>query len=258
MAALYDDNCGTITATYTGKTPGTNTNCSWSFTYHFTIDDGCGNDVTCDVVYSGGDTEDPALVDPLVSCTSLNSANNNWCLTVADAFDANTLESAVAALYDDNCGTITATYTGKTPGTNTNCSWSFTYHFTIDDGCGNDVTCDVVYSGGDTEDPALVDPLVSCTSLNSANNNWCLTVADAFDANTLESAVAALYDDNCGTITATYTGKTPGTNTNCSWSFTYHFTIDDGCGNDVTCDVVYSGGDTEDPALVDPLVSCQA
>ena len=109
---------------------------------------------TCDVVYSGGDTEDPALVDPLVSCTSLNSANNNWCLTVADAFDANTLESAVAALYDDNCGTITATYTGKTPGTNTNCSWSFTYHFTIDDGCGNDVTCDVVYSGGDTEDPA--------------------------------------------------------------------------------------------------------
>ena len=63
---------------------------------------------------------------------------------------AASLESDVAALYTDNCGPVTASLSGTTPGTtNDNCSWTFTYEYEIDDNCGNTVTCQVERSGGD-------------------------------------------------------------------------------------------------------------
>jgi hypothetical protein len=261
VQALYTDLCGSVTASYTGKTPGgSNSDCSWSFTYHFNIEDDCNNSLTCDVTHSGGDTEDPALIDPQVTCASLNTANHNECLSAATSWDATQIEASVAALYDDNCdASVTATLINTVAGSNnSDCNWIFTYTYQIEDNCNNSVTCDVTRSGGDTEDPALIDPQVTCASLNTANHNECLSAATSWDATQIEASVAALYDDNCdASVTATLINTVAGSNnSDCNWIFTYTYQIEDNCNNSVTCDVTRSGGDTEDPALIDPQVTC--
>ena len=48
------------------------------------------------VVYEGGDTEVPTLVDPATDCSSLDIVNVNECLDDATAYDATVLEGDVA------------------------------------------------------------------------------------------------------------------------------------------------------------------
>ncbi|MBK9338510.1 MAG: HYR domain-containing protein [Lewinellaceae bacterium] len=254
--AFLADNCGTPTV---NQSPPANMPLSGhndSEVVTLTADDGNGNTDYCSFTVTLVDDTPPALISPGMDCSTLNTTNNNVneCLLAAMAFDATTLEAAVANLYSDNCGTVTATWTGTTPGgNNTNCSWSFTYEFTISDGItANDVTCTVTRSGGDEISPALINQQADCSTLDIPNVDECLSAAALFDAATLESSVAALYSDNCGgTVTATLTGTTPGgSNSNCSWSFTYTFTISDGCpANNVTCTVTRSGSDQTIPVI---------
>ncbi|WP_035656451.1 T9SS type A sorting domain-containing protein, partial [Flavobacterium enshiense] len=195
VAALYQDNCDTsVTATLTNTTPGAeNSDCSWSFTYEYTIVDNCNNSVTCQVEYSGGDNEAPTLVDADIDCSSLNQSNLNQCLSAAEAFDASTLAASVAALYQDNCDTsVTATHTFTTPGTgNSNCSWSFTYEFTIVDNCQNSVTCNVEYNGGDNEAPTI--PLNTTFSLSVDKTSlW------PPNHKMVDIAITTNASDNCG------------------------------------------------------------
>jgi hypothetical protein len=96
------------------------------------------------------------LTDPEVGCESLNQENLEWNLAQAEAFDASSLESIVAALYQDNCGgTVTALLTSSLPDqSNTDQLWFYFYIFTITDVCNNSVVCVVMYSGGvETQEP---------------------------------------------------------------------------------------------------------
>ena len=228
-------------------------NCNEPYTLSLTVTNNvtqCSS--TCSKEVNVNDTEGPYLIDPLNTSASLDSKDNNWCLEVADAFDGSTLQYDVKALYSDNWTAVSAICTGKSAGAdNSNCIWTFTYHFTVQDECFNSTTCDVTYSGGDTEEPVLKDPLVTAATLNSENMNQCLGEADAYDAAELQKAVEFLYQDNCSNATAKYTGKTSGdSNSDCNWIFTYHFTVSDECGKSTVCDVVYSGGDTEKPVAL--------
>lgn len=258
VAALYTDNCGSVNVEHSSTTPGSNSDCDWSFTYEFTISDDCNNTTTCQVIYSGGDGEAPQLVNSENDCSSLDLPDQPICLSEASSFDASTLEPDVAILYTDNCGSVTVALTNTTPGeTNTDCSWTFTYEFTISDDCENTTTCQVTYSGGDDQAPIPAGEL-DCSSLDMPGQTICLSSAIAFDPTTLESAVANLYSDNCGTVSAVYDNTTPGSNTECDWSFTYEFIISDACNNSTTCQVVYSGGDSEAPQLVDSEIDCSS
>src|SRR4030095_12094060 len=256
--ALYTDNCDAdVTVTLTGTTPGVgNTDCSWTYTYEYTIEDNCENTTTCEVTVSGGDTEAPHLVNPLIDCSSLDLTDQNLC---ADDFNGASLTDEVDALYTDNCDAdVTVTLTGTTPGVgNTDCSWTYTYEYTIEDNCENTTTCEVTVSGGDTEAPHLVNPLIDCSSLDLTDQNLC---ADDFNGASLTAEVDALYTDNCDAdVTVTLTGTTPGVgNTDCSWTYTYEYTIEDNCENTTTCEVTVSGGDTEAPHLVNPLIDCSS
>lgn len=131
-------------------------NCNEPFILSLTVNNlYCSS--TCSKEVNVNDTEVPFLVDDEVTPASLNISGVNECLGTAVQWDASVLEASVAALYTDNCGTVGATYTGKTAGAeNSDCSWTFTYHFTIQDGCFNSTTCDVFYSGGDNENPVAV------------------------------------------------------------------------------------------------------
>ncbi len=216
----------------------------------------------CSFTVTVVDNEAPVLIDPSVDCGSLNESDINMCLSEAEAFDPNTLESSVAALYKDNCpGTVVATYVSTSPHTgNNDCEWSFKYIFNIEDIVGNITSCEVYYSGSDQTAPNLINVAETCSSLDIEDVNECLDVAAVWDATQLEDEVAALYEDNCGDpVVATLTGTTPGVdNDDCDWTFTYNYKIEDDCGNFVSCDVVRSGSDQTAPNLIDVAETCSS
>ena len=151
--------------------------------YTYTVTDGC-NPVDVDVTYTGGDTEAPKLTGTLPG-----GAQGNVCLSAAPAAPTG---ATIAALYTDNCGTVTATLKSTTPSGD-NCSWTVKYTYTVTDGC-NPVDVDVTYTGGDTEAPKLTGTLPG-----GAQGNVCLSAAPAAPTG---ATIAALYTDNCGTVTA--------------------------------------------------------
>jgi hypothetical protein len=108
---------------------------------------------------SAQDVTPPVLINPEITCSSLNQINVAGCYRSALEFDGNRLDADVAALYTDPSLPVTATllYVTADPG-NGYCSWIYTYTFKIQDGVGNFVTCDVVYSGSDNILPTFTVP----------------------------------------------------------------------------------------------------
>ena len=258
VKALYTDVCGSeITVTLESSGPnGENTDCNWSFKYIYRIQDACGNFTFCNVIYSGGDATPPYLDEPLEDCATLNETDVNECLSVATSFDPNDLLFDVGSLYTDNCdANLTVAWLETIEGVeNSDCSWSFTYRFTITDNCQLSTICEVVRSGGDSEHPMLMDPDETCSSLDDDDINACLADAENLGGASLEGAIKLLYQDNCDpNFTVEYTGKTSGPlNDDCAWTFTYDYLIKDGCGNSTTCSVTFSGGDLEAPTFTVP------
>ncbi len=237
IAALYSDNCGSVTATLMGSAV-VGTDCGWTATYTYSIEDECGNlapDAV--VVYTGADTQAPILTGVLPG-----GAQGNVCMAAAPAAPG---EAAIAALYSDNCGSVTATLMGSAV-VGTDCGWTATYTYSIEDECGNlapDAV--VVYTGADTQAPILTGVLPG-----GAQGNVCMAAAPAAPG---EAAIAALYSDNCGSVTATLMGSAV-VGTDCGWTATYTYSIEDECGNlapDAV--VVYTGADTQAPILTGVL-----
>lgn len=254
VAALYEDACGgTVTATYDdGETlkanlteDAPNSDCAWSFTYSFIVEDACGNSTLCSVTRSGGDTEDPVLVGT-TTCYDLTPGFQNLC---NGAYDPTGLYAAVEGLYNDNCDIdLEVSHTNLSTAEQSDCAWSYTYEFKVTDNCDNSATCQITVSGGDQSDPELVNANTTCASLNLSDQNFC---DGGFDAESLISEVQALYQDNCDedlNVTLSNTFDSPN-NTDCSWTYTYEYTIEDGCDNSTTCTVTVSGGDDEEPEL---------
>src|ERR1700752_3057386 len=138
------------------------------------------------VIYTGGDTEAPTLVG-----TIPGGPSGNLCMSAATAAPS---EASIAALYTDNCGTVTADLISSSV-TGTDCSWTATYTYTIVDECNNAAAnAVVIYTGGDTQAPTLVG-----TIPGGPSGNLCMSAATAAPS---EASIAALYTDNCGTVTA--------------------------------------------------------
>jgi hypothetical protein len=138
--------------------------------------------------------------------------------------------ATIAALYTDNCNTVTAVLTNTT--TTGTCNWTRTFTYTVTDGC-NPITVNVVYTGGDTEPPTATCPVVPPV---------CVEPDGTYEIPPLEAS------DNCnGTLTITYviTGATERTSTNnnatdASGAFNIGtsiitWTVTDACGNVSTC-----------------------
>jgi hypothetical protein len=252
-APTFADNCdGTGTATYvSGPISGASLNVSGSpYTVVYTKTDVAGNVVATDCSFT-------VTVQDDTKPTLANCPTNIVLKTSDDGgADCAVQVNYTAPTFSDNCdGTGTATYvSGPISGASLNVSGSpYTVVYTKTDVAGNVVAtdCSFTVTVQDDTKPTLANPLVDCGSLNIAGVNECLSAATAFDATTLQTAVAALYSDNCSPVTATLTGTTPGgSNSNCSWSFTYTYTISDGIpANNVTCTVTRSGGDQTIPVI---------
>ncbi len=240
IAALFTDNCGTVSATLV--TTNTGDDCAWSFTHTYTVKDNCGNTVVASpvIVYSGGDKTAPTIGN---NTFPVGSANNNLCY---NAVPVGPTEAAIAALYTDNCGgAITVVKTNVKTGDD--CAWTIVYSYSIKDKCGNEVLPipTVTYTGGDKTAPNII---TGTFPVGSANNNLCY---NAVPVGPTEAAIAALYTDNCGgTITVVKTNVKTGDD--CAWTIVYTYSIKDKCGNEVLPKptVTYTGGDKTAPNLI--------
>ncbi|MCB2204443.1 hypothetical protein KQI65_06800, partial [bacterium] len=237
IAAQYTDNCGNITVVLTNSSV-TGDDCSWTAEYTYTVRDDCQNFVTPNpvVTYTGGDTEAPTL-----SGTLPGGDLGNACLSAAPAAPT---EASIAALYTDNCGTVTATLTNSSV-TGTDCDWTAEYTYSVQDQCQNSVPAVVTYTGGDDEAPSFVGP-----NPGYDLGNACLSAAPAAPT---EASIAALYTDNCGIVTATLLSADV-TGTDCDWQARYEYKVEDECQNFASnLVVIYTGGDTEAPSPIAQL-----
>lgn len=258
VKSLYLDNCDNdLIASFFGVSGGTNnSDCVWTFIYEYRIEDHSGNATTCTITRSGGNATPPTLLDPQVNAGSLNRTELNLC---AGTFDPGTLTPLVQALYTNECNAdLIVTLTNTTPlPTNTDCSWLYVYQYTVEDQCGNTTTCEVSASGGDNAAPTLLDQHIDGSSLNQAGINQC---NGGFDPLILIPGIKALYTDNCNADlwVALADINNDSTNTDCFWTATYTYKVRDLCGNLAPeAAVVYSGGDTEAPAIFpDTVTGC--
>ncbi len=95
------------------------------------------------------DNEAPTLVGTIPD----GGTDLNLCFS---DIPAGPTEAEIAALYTDNCGNVNVTKTGTPTGDD--CDWTVTYNYTIEDDCENFADeVNITYSGGDTEDPEIIN-----------------------------------------------------------------------------------------------------
>lgn len=210
----------------------------------WTATDVHGNTNTCEQVITILDNEAPALM-----ATLPGGASGNLCKAAAPTAPD---ETAIAALYSDNCtGGITASlFSSSIEGSD--CSWTATYTYRVKDAADNYAPdAIVVYTGGDNTAPVLANAEKDASTLNQIGVNLC---EGAFNGESLIASVKALYTDNCTApedLVVELTGTTPGiNNSDGSWSFTYEYTITNLCEKFTTCEVSISGGDKTPPTAL--------
>ncbi|MEY8848601.1 hypothetical protein AB9K26_07285, partial [Psychroserpens sp. XS_ASV72] len=239
VANLYLNQCGDIPADVVKSTLMSGDDCGWEVEYTYDIK--CGSfEEQIKISYVGGDLQAPTLVDGAVVPTG--GDNINACF--ADAPQGPS-EDEIAALYADNCGgDIIVTKYGTPQGDD--CSWTAFYKYQISDVCGNFAAeLDVNYSGGDSEAPQLLEP--DSIPQGGSELNLCYSEKPLGPT---EQEIAALYTDNCGSVTVTKTSDSKGSD--CKWYAIYNYTIVDDCNNFAEpIQIVYSGSDSEAPVLND-------
>ncbi len=137
----------------------------------------------------------------------------------------------------DVCGTVTITNDFTVFNNTCGAAGSVTVTWTAKDACGNTTTTFATFTIEDTEAPTL-KPGKTCASLNQIIGT-CPADLLGFDANSIATDVADLYQDVCGAVSATLI-YTDITDDDCTPVATYTFKIEDECGNFVTCDVTYT------------------
>jgi hypothetical protein len=139
----------------------------------------------------------PVLINPAITCSSLDRLNVGGCFRAALEFDGNRLNADVAALYTSANPPVTASVINVIADPNNGyCSWSFTYTYKIQDATQNFTTCDVTYSGSDNILPTFTIP-PDITIYQTATCN---------PENPLPSVSGDVTDafDNCGVYQITY------------------------------------------------------
>ncbi len=247
-------------STWGANTPPTAENCGYLIRTRYVLASTCGSTLAgsaspvsgCDMSPATTrvvDVTAPTLVNPVMGCSALNQSGLDLCDGV---FNPASLIASVKAKYIDNCtSNLTVTLFSTTPGVdNSNCGWSYDYEFEIADDCGNSTLCTVNVSGGDVSAPTLINPLMDCASLTPSIQNMC---DGAYNPTPLIALVKSKYTDNCtanADLQVLIFDTTPGVgNTDCNWSYTYHFSISDNCFNGEFCDITVTGGDTGLPTL---------
>ena len=226
------DNCGAELSYSEERTDG---DCPYEYTLTrtWTAIDDCGNETEEQQIITVVDDSAPELQGTLPE-------GETEILACTAEIPEGPSEAEIAALYTDNCGSVSVSKSGTPTGDD--CSWSVTYTYTIFDDCGNETVAEITYSGGDLEAPQLEGTIPE-------GETDILACTAEIPAGPTEADIAAQYTDNCSDVSVAKSGTPTGDD--CSWTVTYTYVITDDCGNEADqVQITYSGGDTEAPQLV--------
>jgi hypothetical protein len=224
LAPVATDACNnTLAPVKTTGSPVLGASCTSTITNSWVVTDDCGNTST---VF----TQVITVIDntaPVLTGTLPGGPVGDACVSNPAEMPVAPGAATIAALYTDNCNTVTAVLTNT--ATTGSCNWTRTFTYTVTDGC-NPITVNVVFTGGDTEAPVITCPV---------SQEFCVETDNDYTIPPLTAS------DNCnGTLTITFqvTGATTrsGTGTNASGLFnvgisTITWTVTDVCGNTSSC-----------------------
>ncbi len=245
-------NCSKLQVTKNVVTVGDD--CFWESFHSFTIEGFDECEGISDVIkyyYQGGDRTAPELTGTLPPSVD----NINLCFSM---IPPGPTAEQIGMQYTDNCGgPIMVTKTGEPTEDSDDCSWEVTYTYVIKDECGNTVEPEVkiTYTGGDSSAPTLIGEIPA----DQDSLNQCFLDKEQGPT---EAEIAALFTDNCTTITEANVVKQENSKGNdCKWLAVYTYTVTDNCGNSYPpFEIMYSGGDYEapvlDPAPANTTISC--
>ena len=220
LVQAWSDNCGIARSIVTAGTPVADAQgCGWSVKHIYYAIDYCGNEQTCEQVFTWKvDVIAPAIVD--IVNYQLAECNAPW-------------PAMLTTTWTDNCGVggLTSGSLNSDAGVNVitdACIQTRLYTFTATDDCGNVATQTVTVSRKyDMTPPVIVAP---------ADYTICM--------DPLPLTLSATWTNNCdagGTLTATGVFFSE---TECTTTFAYTFTVPDECGNTAT-KTVYVTRETE-------------
>lgn len=222
VAANYTDDCGSVTAAFTGSDVVFITDCEdFEVRQFFTITDACGNATSCTVIHRG------RISSQITGeCPNLDQSGFT-CIDDVPAPDP----AALAPYFTGGDGNPVAVQLSNILGAEHSCEYfEITYEYLILDNCGNTQVCLVQYSGSDNEPPVgdCPDP-VSVSSLDEVpapNSAW----------------IESLYSDGCGSgaVQVSILGVST-TGDGCEgYTVTHSYMIQDQCQNAAFCEVVYT------------------
>ncbi|MCB9300917.1 MAG: DUF11 domain-containing protein [Lewinellaceae bacterium] len=220
------DNCGPVS--WTNNFSGLSNGCgaTGSATVTFTARDLCGNPSSTTATFTIVDTTPPTGTCP-AGVTGLTGPSQAPVLPPA----------AIAALYSDICGSVTAQLSNTTTNFLSAClDFEVVQTYTITDECGNATTCKITHTGRVPTAitggcPEVDDPL------------QCIEDVPDFDP----AFLASFFTGGDGLPVTVSPTDTIVEIDGCSFTFTYEYLVTDNCGNSKTCTLVYEGEDTEAP-----------
>ncbi|WP_156123762.1 S-layer family protein, partial [Flavihumibacter sp. ZG627] len=230
------DNCTSDAALLVSSNDVGSGTCPIVVTRTYTITDACGNFSTAVQTINIDDTQAPVWTTVAGSLDVTLECSDAAGLTAAQA------AAPVATDVCDNSLTpvkVAGSFVALANG----CGGTYTNTWTVVDDCGNvsEVFTQVI-TIEDTEAPVLTGVLPG-----GAVGDACLSDPSQIPPAPTLASIAALYTDNCATVTAVLVSTTD-VGTDCSWTRTYTYTVTDGC-NPISVDVVFTGGDVEVPVV---------
>ncbi len=239
VAAAYSDNCFSTVDVFLTNTTTTGDDCGWTVTFTFDVADDCSNTLTgATYSVSGSDMSAPT------GSSTAGTTGTNACL--ADAPGLFTFDGAAALNGFSDCSGV-AIVTGSDVETvsGTDCAWTLTYTFLVEDGCGTTTSGSYTHTGGDNNAPSLSGSAYSPVPVDA-----CFSAAAGLFAFDATKAIMG-YTDDCNNVTATETGTEVLTGDDCNWTITYTYQLMDDCGN-ILPGMTYTetGSDMTDPTVV--------
>ena len=252
--ATYSDNCNTISIMNVVSTLAGG-DCGWTVTHTYDVEDACGNSLPQSYIDSGSDQSAPSGTAP-VGSTLTSLPDLDAC--AADAINALTADGAfnpanILTAYTDNCVTLDATsIINGVPAltVNNDCGWTVTYTYDVTDGCVSslDLIGEVItFTGRDQTPPT------GPAQTNISGTDACLADVQAGSAGAFDMVKAlAGYTDNCGqpVIVNNLISVIDPLSTDCAWTITHSFTIDDDCGNPTATLSYTESGSNQTPLVI--------
>ncbi|MBR5972306.1 MAG: hypothetical protein IK017_06620, partial [Paludibacteraceae bacterium] len=227
IKALFAAACGKSLTVTSVETAGTRSNdCDWSKTLKYTITDGCTS-VDKTITYSGGDKTAPKMKTTMA--WPANVGNMNICFPTSDYPELRS-DLQIKSMFDD-CGEISVSHNDINNKTS-DCDWSITRKYVIEDACHNKVDSSMIISGGDVSAPTYTGTIKSITQ-DGCDKNDLPAAATTIAA--LESATGLTFSDNCTNHSELkVTHSDSELSGNCAKTMTRTYTVTDKCNKSVS------------------------